>query len=469
MIVAVFLIGCKDNEDSPNPTPQGTAMQDPLLDEVFNLEDLPRVNLVVSLAQWNEMLAAQADAPRENFWIRGNLSFTPDHGNGTTTVYNGIDLRLRGNSSRRAPEVGPNGETIREHNPDNTRWQQANFAVRFGRNGAPLFKDRLERLRLMYIREDPTKIREIYAFNLHQLNGTWNAPRMSFCRLFVKVEGGNPNEAYFGVFQLMEELNQEFVDAREDGFGDNTGFLWEANNGATFTNADTINESTISDGIYTLETNPIGGSAGRLMAINQLKDFIINLNTLTGPAFKTWAENTINLEQFFKTYAIITVCGNMDDYWYNSNNFHFYFNAEGKFYYIPDDYDTVLGTGWGLNPGTTNVTTWGATGADNPLVRKLITEVPEFRTMYLNACKELVNGPFYIKESIIRIQKWHALITPYLDNDTQDPPGQDNSFGDRQAWWVPQEVVGTYNLWMGPGAQGLNFFEVRTRNVLATN
>lgn len=48
---------------------------------------------------------------------------------------------------------------------------------------------------------------------------------------------------------------------------------------------------------------------------------------------------------FLKTYAIRNVTvGMWDDYWSNSNNYYFYFDAAGKFYFIPYDYDNTLGT-----------------------------------------------------------------------------------------------------------------------------
>ena len=47
-----------------------------------------------------------------------------------------------------------------------------------------------------------------------------------------------------------------------------------------------------------------------------------------------------------------------DDYWFNKNNFYFYFDSNGKFYFIPYDYDNTLGTSSGMNSGTQDMLNW---------------------------------------------------------------------------------------------------------------
>jgi spore coat protein CotH len=52
----------------------------------------------------------------------------------------------------------------------------------------------------------------------------------------------------------------------------------------------------------------------------------------------------MDVNLFLKTYAVNVTVGMWDDYWSNSNNYYFYFDAAGKFYFIPYDYDNTLGT-----------------------------------------------------------------------------------------------------------------------------
>ena len=67
--------------------------------------------------------------------------------------------------------------------------------------------------------------------------------------------------------------------------------------------------------------------------------------------------------------------------WNNSNNFYFYFDAAGKFYFIPYDYDNTLGTSLLMtDSGIQNPLTWGKSD-QNPLVYKVLS-IPEYKTQY---------------------------------------------------------------------------------------
>ena len=144
--------------------------------------------------------------------------------------------------------------------------------------------------------------------------------------------------------------------------------------------------------------------------------------------------------------------------------------------YIPNDFDTTLGTGWGIDAGTQDIFNWG--DPSHPLIQKLLT-ITEFRKMYQEAFVELVNatsGPFYVSKSIPRIEKWHTLIKPYLWDETIHfgchnegagcvlQPQHENyqtPFEDKPAWWTSGGNNSSYRL-LETGLN--NFFEVRARN-----
>ena len=56
------------------------------------------------------------------------------------------------------------------------------------------------------------------------------------------------------------------------------------------------------------------------------------------------AETAMDVPLLLKTYAVNVAVGMWDDYWNNSNNYYFYFNPKGQFFFIPYDYDNTLGT-----------------------------------------------------------------------------------------------------------------------------
>ena len=119
-------------------------------------------------------------------------------------------------------------------------------------------------------------------------------------------------------------------------------------------------------------------------------------------------------------------------YWNNQNNFYFYFDPNGKFYFIPFDYDNTLGTSLLMSDsGTRDLLNWG--NSSHPLVVKLL-EIPEFRTLYVEYLHELCdpsNDLFSYGRSRIRILKWHELIEDHIANDT----GEDMEIADRPASW----------------------------------
>lgn len=456
LVLAIALFtGCQDlDQDNQNSSEKdlraskssaNLKFRDANLEEIFDLEALPVILLEVPLDNWNAILENYDEAPDVNYWTKGRFSYVKD---GDTIALPDIALRLRGNSSRNRPEGDPN-QPLGPHDPVNPYWNQASFSFNFGKYVDNQTFKGLEKLRLKYVREDPTRIREVYTFNLNQLYNIWAAPLISFCRFYIYVEG-DPNPAYFGIYKLMEDLNEDYLSSRAAFFGDDAeGFLWKGDNGADFKNPDRnlMGVSTPEDPkVYDLKTH----DKHLTEAQDQLIEFITNLNEKEGSDLKAWAESTMDVELFLKTYAVSVICGNVDDYWANSNNYSFYFNKNGKFFFIPNDFDTTLGTAWDIVPdvGIQNVLEWGG---DNPLVRKLIS-IPEFRLIYINAFYELAEGPFNVNNSIPRIQKWQALIKDYLVDDTSD----NTPFEDAPAFWSNQQ---RYRL-LERGVN--NYFEVRS-------
>jgi spore coat protein CotH len=52
----------------------------------------------------------------------------------------------------------------------------------------------------------------------------------------------------------------------------------------------------------------------------------------------------MDVDLFLKTYAVSVIVGMWDDYWAdNGNNYYFYFDSDGKVYFIPYDYDNSMG------------------------------------------------------------------------------------------------------------------------------
>ncbi len=435
-----------DVVDDNAPTMDSTKA----LSYIFDIAALPEFTVNVSTSEWNKFLDYYDQNPNNEEYVTAACKI-----NKLANEHNfaKVGLRLRGNTSRRRPE-GIKGSA---HDPINPDWHHASFTVKFNKyvKGQKLLGQ--EKIILKWFKDDALYAREVYCYDLFERFGVWTAPQSSYCKLTIKINE-DPKSAYFGVYQIVEPVDEDYLKNRATQFGDNDGFLWKANWGADFSNSDKsrmgIEQITLTstyEPVYDLKTK----TSNIVTAKTQLAIFIDSVRLKSGNDFKNWIQTRTDVDLLLKTYAVNVMCGMWDDYWNNSNNFYFYFNSKGKFWFIPYDYDNTLGTSFIMaNSGTQNLLTWGKDS--NPLIKKILS-IPEYRTTYVNHLKLLANSSsdlFYVDKSIARIQKWHKLIENHISNDTEE----DMSIQDIPASWAncPQ-----YRLL----SRENNFFEIRGRNI----
>ncbi len=441
-------VGGGDTPDTPTVT-DGRSY-------VFDLEALPEIHLAISLAEWNRLLAAYDADKNTDEYIRCDASFTK---NNTTHSYIEAGLRLRGNTSRRRPE-GSYGE---QHQAGKTDWRHVHFMLnlrKFVKDDAHELGG-LRKIHLKWCKDDPTYIREIYCYNLFRRYGIETGILTSYCRLWLHVEG-DAKECYYGVYEMLEAIDEEYLEAREALFGSADHFLWKCAWGAGLNStSDDLFWSDEDAGTRNLpyvlktETDRFGTAKAQLI------DFIRNLNSLEGEAFRNWITRVTDVELLLKTYAVNVAVGMWDDYWCGQNNYYIYFNSSSttdyRFFFIPYDYDNTLGTsGGGIDAGRQNPLEWG--DKSRKLILKLL-EFDDWRAIYLNALRELCAGDelFALEGSLRRIAKWHTLISPYIANDT----GEDMSIYDEPALWGNHPE---YRL-LDRGAN--NFFRVKAASIPA--
>ena len=394
---------------------------------IFDITSIPQITLEISTAEWNNLLSYFDQNPDNQEYIKTDFSFLKD---GKTIALTNVGMRIRGNTSRRRPE----GTTGQVHNPINTPWHHASFALNYKKyvKGQKMAGE--EKINLKWFKDDPTYVREVYCYDLFEKFGVWTAPQSSYCRLSIKIKE-DPNVVYYGVYQLVEPVDKQYIENRLNKYADSNGNLWKSSWGADFKSTDqtqmgieNITLTSTYTPVYDLKTN----DTALVAAKNQLSDFISNLNLKTGDDFKTWISGKMDVELFLKTYAVNVMCGMWDDYWCNKNNFYFYFDSTGKFYFIPYDYDNTLGTSAIVtNSGTQDLLNWG--NNTYPLVEKILA-IPQYKALYIGYIKDLCNSNndyFYVDKSIARINKWQININAYINNDTKE----DTVILDKPASW----------------------------------
>lgn len=440
LLVAMFAAGCKKTDDALPPHTGGTEQPDPAPQPdpdaitdgrafVFDMEALPEIHVEVAPEEWNRLLAAYDADPNTDIYIECNASFVKGD---RRFDFERAGLRLKGNTSRRRPE----GWQGRAHVKDDTDWHHCHFVLNFHK----FVKDEaheiggVRKIHLKWFKDDACYAREIYCYDLFRRYGIPTALASSYTRLWIKVTGDS-EEAYFGVYAMLETVDDEYLKARKEFFGDRKQNLWKCTYGADLQSTDdgmfcTDEEAGTTPYPYVLKTNTANFEAAKA----QLQDFILKLNGKSGESFRKWIAAVTDVSLLLRTYAVNVVVGMWDDYWCNKNNYYIYFNSSDlydyRFFFIPYDYDNTLGTSSIIDSARQNPLQWG--DPNRKLISKLL-EYEDWRKIYLDALRELCSDDSLAGAdgSIARIKAWQEFVAAYVENDT----GEDMSVEDRPASW----------------------------------
>jgi spore coat protein CotH len=470
-LLTLALFACRPEEPKPDNSGRTETPEEPEdpstrrdYDFLFDLNAVPEITITVSKSEWNTYLTNFDNNPNNGKYVwasftfrKGDLIYTRDS----------VGLRPRGNTSRIRPE-GNAGEAHK----NNAQWHHAHFGVKFteAESGQRFFG--ADRLILKWFNNEPAYVREIYCYDLFRRFGVWTAPRASYCRLSISIEGDD-KPVYMGVYAMIENPRKGWLDARfHDGkIPDKDGFLWKALYGANLSDG-SFSHMGISDDegnsyIYNLKTNK-----KRLNEAKQvLADFIYGIISRPNGSeeLRQWLEEHMDMDLFLRAYAVNVMVGMWDDYWFNQNNYYFYFDSNHRFYFIPFDYDNALGTGTEKagNPGTKDPLNWGPLDNSRKLMRKVMS-IPEYRQRYITYMHQLASsGDLFAPDgSAERIRRWQEMVQPYVDNDT----GKDCVIEDKPSKW---SYYPAYRLLTGNVGDGIsqesNFFKTKIHYLPAQN
>lgn len=437
------------------PSPENSVTRDDNgKKDVFENAGIPEFHITVPLDQWNTLLAKYDKNSKTKAYVSCDVVYIDEKDH---VEIKDAGLRLRGNTSRRRPEgwVGQQHQT-------NADWHHCHFGLhfdKFSKDESHQVKG-LRKVNLKWFKDDAVYAREVYCYDLFKRFGVWTAPNSTYCRLWLKVDGDS-KETYFGVYELLESIDNRFIKARKDQFGDTKGNLWKCRHGANLASTDAYfgkDDGSDKEFIYEFKSDDNDFNAAK----EQLKDFILKLTGKGEESFHTWIQEVCDVPLLLRTYAVNVTVGMWDDYWCNQNNYYIYFNSTDKykykFYFIPFDYDNTLGTSLMIDSGTQDPFHWG--DDNNPLIARLL-RFEDFRNIYRDALLELVDPDkalFYYTASMQRIRDWQDLVKDYIDNDT----GEDCEIRDKPAGWGNRP---NYRLLTeGPD----NFFQVKTQTIINT-
>ena len=432
------------------------------LDTIFNPDELGEIVLVIDRSEWNKHLDyCDYSLQHEDSVKAKGFYFKKDN---KQWFFKDIGFRIRGNTSRLRPQEKKSDGT-------NGKYVQAHFALDFEewitdeQDEAGVEKklaNSMKGLILKRANNDSTYVREIYGYNLFRKNGIWIAPRAAFTTLKIQIvddldldKDGNKTEfetVNYGVYGMVEEIKKQFLKERTESgtLQSNKGNLWKCTwqkeNGANFVYSDASSTNVIGEEDVYFDFDKNGKITNFTREVynydykgdkkfadgkKQLLSFMKELNELPDctdgkndasdiETIKSFYTNKMDGDLFLRTYAINVILGMWDDYWINKNNFYFYFDSDDKAYFIPYDYDNILGTnGCNTDAGMKNPLNWGSlTDGDHPLIQKIL-QVPEYMEVYKKYLLEYSNenSLFDDDKSIAQITNWHNMFKDYIASD----------------------------------------------------
>jgi len=435
------------------------------LNYIFNRQQLPTVTVKITEAQWNNLVAMYDRNHRNEEYVKADFYWQGQ--NGLETISE-IGIRVSGNSNRRRPQ----GDNIYDVRPFNFKLDFNEYIDdddhEFHNVNGIKFKAR---------GDDPTYSRDVFAMELMQDFGIWIAPRASFASVDIEIDRGNNGvvKSHVGVYRMVENTSKPFLKKRF-GKKNDDGDLWKGGLSTQTSLRGRPDFKPFSDMIKMGEevVDPNNDANSYYPAYDlkkhkkhtieesnqQLLDFIDKLNTLEGQAFIDWAKAHMDVSLFLKTMAVDVVLGQTDGYWANTNNFNFYFDEDGIFYFIPMDYDNSQGT---TPPGLLND---GATANWNEFTKRGASSVPlishllkhsEFLKEYKGYLIELVNDGYITPSTVAAtLQGYKDLIGAQVPSTS----GVYDTFADNTAWW---SATTFYRIFDANSSN--NFFQTKIDNI----
>ncbi len=440
------------------------------LNYIFGTDSVAEITLTISRKEWNKLCTNYDKNPKNEDCV--HASFEMKKGNNTWQISD-IGMRLRGNTSRRRPQVGD-------------EYYQAHFKLKFEEWCDDSGEERklagcMKGLNLKRFKEDPAYVREVFGYNYFRKNGIWTAPRAGYAHLFINIEeeNGTAKKLDYGVYAMIEEINKQFLKERSEitpeigtKFSDNKGDLWkccwQSSNGSSMaTDYDGyrsfgveeifLDESKSLRYDYDLKTN----KDELVRARSSFIDFIEELNNLSSEdEIKKFYESKMDVDLFLKTYACNVLLGMDDDYWRNHNNYYFYFDKNGKAYFIPYDYDNILGTNCFSDTATRNPLDWGEDVYKAPLIEKLLS-VPEFKQKYVDYLLMLSESSVFVDGSQSEITRLQTLVNDLIASDDIEYEDTSKTIKDDVAFWCSNH--GKYQLLGGDVTD--NYFMAKAKSI----
>jgi hypothetical protein len=247
----------------------------------------------------------------------------------------------------------------------------------------------LSRLTLNNNKQDKSQVSQLLAYHLFRKAGI-HAPRCNLARVTV-------NREYLGIYSNVESIKKPFLKRH---FGDKSGNLYEGS--LTDFHPQTVGKLEAKTNAELNDRRDVNRLAGTLAATGELQ-----LEQL---------EQIIDLDEFFRYWAMESLIGFWDGYAANQNNYYLYFDPRNnRGHFIPWGADWVFTSGgpFGVSRQATT-----AVYAESILTNRLYhtTGMPD---RYRATLQELLDEIWNEQELIGEVDRVEQMIASQLHPDQQ--------------------------------------------------
>jgi len=274
----------------------------------------------------------------------------------------------------------------------------------------------IQKFNLKAEQNDPSMIRSKIAFELFEQIGL-KASRVAYTEVYI-------NEKYYGLYENIEHIDDCFLEYHMNDPGGNLWkCLWPANLAYRGNNPSDYWPYYGDERPYELKTNKDAYD------YSKLAHFIDIINNTPLTLRKDSLESIFRVTDFIKYLAVNIMTGSWDDYRYLQNNYYLYHNpANGRFHFIPYDYDNTFGIDWvgGNSWGEPNWTrinmyNYDVIDQDGRPLSDIIFNTPEYRNLFTHFMDFFTNNVFGESDWQPWCDSIRYAIAPYVGSDNFYP------------------------------------------------
>ena len=240
--------------------------------------------------------------------------------------------------------------------------------------------DDLNKFNLNNLYHDPTGVREKILSDFCIKNNI-PAPRVAFTKVYY-------NNVYWGFYNLVEEVNKDFVDA---WFNDQVGNLFKGDPSGDLRWINSTPSSYYPK--YELKTNETANNWSDLVG------FINQINNTPIAALRDNLDNNFDVTGFLKSWAICNIFVSLDSYIGSKHNYYIYHDStDNRFKWIMWDLNSCFGV-FNQNMSVTQMENLSldylsAPATSHPLCFRLLEDAATKNELYSWFCTFLENDQF---------------------------------------------------------------------------